>query len=155
MRPERHGHWADRIPMIEKDVLALEQYFASADIHESSADAESLLTPRPRPEFSATHSPATFFRPGTSLELDLQVASPVDEARLWYRHVNHGERWSSITMQHKGSSFQAAIPSAYTQSPFPLQYYFEIRNSQGAAFHPPLNRTLSNQPYFAVHRREP
>ncbi|MGO4518069.1 hypothetical protein AB4Y89_19900 [Terriglobus sp. 2YAB30_2] len=154
-RPERHGHWADRIPMIEKDVFALEQYFAAADIHETSADLESLLTPRPRPEFSATHSPATFFRPGASLELDLQVASPVDEARLWYRHVNHGERWSSITMQRKGSSFQAAIPSAYTQSPFPLQYYFEIRNSQGAAYHPPLNRTLSNQPYFAVHRREP
>jgi hypothetical protein len=43
--------------------------------------------------------------------------------------------------------YRAVIPAAYTQSPFPLQYYFELDSS---AVYPGFNETLSNQPYFVV-----
>jgi hypothetical protein len=151
--PNRRGHWMDRIPEIEKDVAALEQYFAGANVASTGVNAVPLLAPRKRPGFAAKHTPAQAFHPGDELALSLQVADPVAEAVLWYRHVTHAERWLSKPMVRNGQIFTAAIPGSYTQSPFPLQYYFELRSQADATFHPALNATLSNQPYFAVYRR--
>jgi hypothetical protein len=152
--PNRRGHWMDRVPEIEKDVAALEQYFASANIANTGVNAVALIAiPRRRAHFKASHTPAQAFHPGADLTLKLQVAEPVTEAFLWYRHVTQAERWLSKPMERRGQVFTARIPGAYTQSPFPLQYYFELHGQKDATFYPPLNATLSNQPYFAVHRR--
>jgi hypothetical protein len=60
-------------------------------------------------------------------------------------------------MQHvesrSGDLHSAAIPAAYTDSPYPLQYYFELRTATAATLHPAFNPTLSNQPYYAIHLR--
>jgi hypothetical protein len=74
----------------------------------------------------------------------------VTNAILWYRHVNHGERWLSISMQRVGNTCSAVIPSNYTSSPYPLQYYFELLSAEAATLHPVFNAALSNQPYFAL-----
>ena len=99
-----------------------------------------------------SNSSSPFEHPGSDLTLR-QVAEPIIEGVLWYRHVTHAERWLSKPMGRSGQVFTAAIPGSYTQSPFPLQYYFELRSQTDATFYPPINATLSNQPYFAVHRR--
>lgn len=152
--PIRRGHWKDRIPKIEEDVVALEQYFASANVPDTGISAVALIeTRRKRTSFTASHTSAQSFHPGSDLTLSLQVAEPVAEVLLWYRHVTHAERWVSKSTERNGPIFTAAIPGSYTQSPFPLQYYFELRDQTDATFYPPLNATLSNQPYFAVHRR--
>jgi hypothetical protein len=152
--PNRRGHWIDRTPEIEKDVAALEQYFATANVADTGANAVALVAvPRKRANFAANHTPTEAFRPGSDLPLRLQVAEPVTEVFLWYRHVTQAERWLSQPMERSGQVFVAAIPGSYTQSPFPLQYYFELRSQTGATFFPPLNATLSNQPYFVVYRR--
>jgi len=54
--------------------------------------------------------------------------------------------------EHPGT-YSAAIPAAYTASPYPLQYYFELRTATSATLHPPFNPTWSNQPYYAIHKR--
>jgi hypothetical protein len=56
-------------------------------------------------------------------------------------------------MRRAGNSFAAHIPGAYTGSPYPLQYYFELHSASAAVLDPAFNATLSNQPYYAVHRR--
>jgi hypothetical protein len=57
-------------------------------------------------------------------------------------------------MQGDHGSYSAAIPAEYTDSVYPLQYYFELRGEAGkASFHPAFNATLSNQPYYAVSKR--
>jgi hypothetical protein len=153
--PVRRGHWMDRIPEIEKDVAALEAYFFTANVTNTGVDAVALIAspPRKRPNFTASHTPAQTFRPGSDLTLRLQAADPITEVVLWYRHVTHAERWHSEQMARNGQVFTASIPTAYTQSLFPLQYYFELRGETDATFHPVLNGTLSNQPYFAVYKR--
>lgn len=56
-------------------------------------------------------------------------------------------------MQHDGSC-TGTIPAEYTQSKYPLQYYFELDNGNGPAWlYPGFNKTLSNQPYFVVWKR--
>ena len=56
-------------------------------------------------------------------------------------------------MQRTSASHSAAIPAAYTDSPYPLQYYFELHTATAATLHPAFNPTLSNQPYYAVYKR--
>jgi hypothetical protein len=58
-----------------------------------------------------------------------------------------------MEMQRGDSGFAVAISAEYTQSPFALQYYFELRDESGAAWlYPAFNAALSNQPYYAVER---
>ncbi len=50
--------------------------------------------------------------------------------------------------------YTAAIPAAYTQSKFALEYYFELESERGVKWiYPGFDKDLSNQPYFAVCKR--
>jgi hypothetical protein len=161
----RRGHWADRLAAIDADVAALEKHFAESTTPKSSASAaiQQATTPSPRPAIAVEHTPPQSFYPGSDLaltvypgsDLALTVAAvpSMTEAILWYRHVNHGERWLSMPMQRTAIAHTAAVPAAYTDSPYPLQYYFELHTATAATLHPAFNPTLSNQPYYAIHMR--
>lgn len=153
--PFRRGHWADRLAAIDADVAALEKHFAESITQKSSAQAaiQRATTPSPRPTIAVKHIPPQSFHPGSELILAIATPPSVTEAILWYRHVNHGERWLSTPMQRAGAGHLTAIPPAYTDSPYPLQYYFELHTATAATLHPAFNPTLSNQPYYAVHVR--
>ena len=70
---------------------------------------------------------------------------------LYYRHVNQAERWQSILMNRGGDTYVAAIPSAYTDSPYPLQYYFELKSAPDRSWlHPGFPADLAGQPYYVV-----
>jgi hypothetical protein len=58
-------------------------------------------------------------------------------------------------MRWSDRAYRAAIPADYTQSPYPLQYYFEVFEAGGAALYPGFSPDLSNQPYFVVSSRQP
>jgi hypothetical protein len=151
----RRGNWADRLPAIDSDLAALEQSFASAPAKTASpADARRrAVPPTPRPTIDAHHTPADFFHPGSDLVLSISTPSTVTDVVLWYRHVNHGERWRSVSMRRSAGAHSAAIPADYTNSLYPLQYYFELRTLSAATLHPPFNSTWSNQPYYAITQR--
>lgn len=151
---QRRGHWIDRLPAIDTDLQAVEQQLnaaSSASIPQPAT--QRALHPSPRPTITVRHVPVASFHPGSELALSVTAPSTVTEAVLWYRHVSHGERWRSMPMQRSGALHTAAIPGDYTNSPFPLQYYFELRTASAAVLHPPFNSTWSNQPYFAIHNR--
>jgi hypothetical protein len=151
----RRGHWADRLPAIDADMTAVEAHFASAGAKNTSATAAIQLvsTPAPRIGVIARHTAPEAFRPGSDLQLSVATSAYVTQATLWYRHVNQAERWISAPMPRAANAFTAAIPGAYTGSPYPLQYYFELRTGNSATLRPAFNATLSNQPYYAIHNR--
>jgi len=173
--PWRRGHWADRLPAINADVTAFHNTFSRLlsgvitgtgypwlnEPYDSSAAAVSVqpalqqvATPAPHPTIPATHNPPASFHPGSDLWLTIATPRPLGiEPILWYRHVNHGERWLSTPMAEHPGTYTAAIPAAYTASPYPLQYYFELRTANSATLHPPFNSTWSNQPYYAIDKR--
>jgi hypothetical protein len=73
--------------------------------------------------------------------------------QLHYRRVNQAERWQSEHMQSNGRLWRAAIPSEYTQSPYALQYYFELKEApESAALYPGFSEQNTGQPYFVVRR---
>jgi hypothetical protein len=65
---------------------------------------------------------------------------------LLYRQVNQAERWPSLEMERNARSFKATIPGPYTQSPFALRYYFELRHGPAAHCIPGPNEVFANQP---------
>jgi hypothetical protein len=148
----RRGHWSDRLPEIERDVLALEKYFAGKPVPQSPAQRPLPQYPKSflRPTIAVEHIVPQPFHPGGDLSLTLTVPTTVTVSTLWYRHVNHGERWSSTPMKQSGKAHTASIPGSYTDSPYPLQYYFEIHTETAAILHPSFLPTLSNQPYYAI-----
>jgi hypothetical protein len=76
--------------------------------------------------------------------------------RLHYRHVNQAERYEVADMERVGEGYHAAIPGAYTDSPYPLQYFFGVRAADGAAWlSPGLASDLANRPYYLVRQVAP
>lgn len=153
-------HWASRTAAFDRDLQAMRNAVAhgsdSRQSHDPVVRAAVAAATATTPRWSADchHVAPERFRPGSSLILELDAAEPVRAVELCYRHVSHGERWRSVAMARKGPRFTAEIPSEYTRSPFPLQYYFVAHpDAPAPAFFPQFNATLSNQPYFAVWQR--
>ncbi|MGB6743500.1 MAG: hypothetical protein WBE38_07540, partial [Terracidiphilus sp.] len=161
--PMRRGHWNDRLADIDADLAAMQSRLASAlasapastGSAQNTAQAIAAATGKPsRTLAHCTHTAPESFRPGRPLTLSLQVSGAVSAVRLHYRHVNQAERWLWAEMQSGDGGYTAAIPADYTQSPYPLQYYFELAHANNAAsLYPGFNATLSNQPYYAIYKR--
>src|ERR1039458_7659327 len=153
--PFRRGHWTDRLTAIDADLALLENALGNEPVRPGVANTDILraAAPTPRPRLDVKHSAPASFQPGSELALTIATPPAVIEAILWYRHVNHGERWLSSPMLRAATTHTSSIPAAYTHSPYPLQYYFELHTATAATLHPALNPTLSNQPYYAIYLR--
>ncbi|MBI4874722.1 MAG: hypothetical protein HY822_08820 [Acidobacteria bacterium] len=156
-RPHLRGHWLDRLPAIDADIADMAAKLEQAqsgqplDGRVRLAIQEALGRPQ-RISAACRHVPATRFRPGAPLELTLSVEKAAGvAASLHYRRVTQAERWRLEPMQRRGDRFTATVPADYTQSPYPLQYYFELRAGDNAAWlYPGFGPNLAGQPYFTV-----
>jgi hypothetical protein len=155
--PVRRGHWTKRLPAIDQDLAALEtvHFEPNPSAPKTAALAIDQATGQPsRVSFKYEHTPPKGFeaRKDVALTLSVQGAPPA-ATHLFYRHVNQAERWQSVEMRRDGHSFHASIPAAYTQSPFALQYYFELRQGPAsAALFPGFNEIFTNQPYYLLQK---
>lgn len=158
--PQRRGHWTDRIPGIDTDLAAMERKLQSQPTASTSTVVAAKAVKRAmatvaKPQVPCHHAPPDSFSPGQELPLTLQVDAQAGlTARLYYRHVNQAERWMSLEMSKMHGGFHSAIPADYTNSKFPLEYYFALEQANEYAWiHPGFNATLSTQPYYAISYR--
>ena len=154
----RRGDWSDRLPAINSDLDAMSEAVKTrpgGGNGKAKTDAliDMVTATPPRPNMTARHMPANSFRPGESLPISLTAVSEIESVQIFYRHVNQGERWLSKPMTKTGQAFAATIAGEYTQSVYPLQYYFELQQTDASVFHPEFDATLSNEPYFVVWHR--
>jgi hypothetical protein len=151
--PWLHGHWLDRLPAIDADIALLEKRLPDAteisDPKVKTAIAEAVARPH-RPSAKMTHRAPDRFR--RKEPLALAISGPaIASARLYYRHVNQSERWQSVVMDRKGAAYAAAVPAEYTDSPYPLQYYFELKTAPNRAWlHPGFPADLAGPPYYVI-----
>ncbi|PWU12066.1 MAG: hypothetical protein C5B50_22180 [Verrucomicrobia bacterium] len=152
------GHWLDRLPAINKDIAELEKKLeltgSAAASHPRIKECIREVLGRPhRLVIDAHHVKPPHFRAGEQLDLRLTLKKSAGSVRLYYRHVNQAERFQSAQMQLAGNEFAAAIPAAYTNAPYPLQYYFEIQHDpRNASLYPGFGPELTNQPYLVVRQ---
>lgn len=151
--PWLQGHWLDRLPAIDSDIALLEKRLttatATSDPKVRAAVAEALGRPKRPPVAMRHRAPALFQR---KQPLTLELSGPeFSSARLYYRHVNQAERWQSAAMERKSAAHAAAIPGDYTDSPYPLQYYFELKSAPDRVWlYPGFPADLAGQPYYVV-----
>ena len=149
------GHWLERLPDIDKDIALVADRLGQASSTEPapgihSAIAEALGRPV-RESISCSHTAPSRFRPGQPLELELTPARKLAAVRLYYRHVTQAERYESVAMTAAGSRWRATVPGTYTAGTYPIEYYFELRESPAkATLHPGFAADRTNQPYYVV-----
>jgi hypothetical protein len=155
-RFSERGQWRDWLALIDWDIFECERRRAAA---KPSADprviaaVETALKPATREAPAASHTPPRSFTPKQEVKLEVAVQQPLAGAKLWYRHVTQAERWVSVPMTAAGSTYSAAIPAAYTDSVYPLQYYFELSAAADKAWIVPgLDAKQLNQPYVVLRR---
>jgi len=158
--PHLRGHWLDRLPAMDADIADMGKKLEGAKPVEprqqrvQAAVVEILGRPQ-RNSVALRHTPPGRFRPGQLLEIELSLekSTKLISARLHYRRVNQGERYQTAEMEARDKRYRAAIPASYTESPYPLQYYFELKDSADkAVLYPGFAADLANQPYFVVRR---
>jgi hypothetical protein len=161
----QRGHWLDRLPAIDEDIADME-----ALLNKTTGDDKPALKLNPKgveqamhavltkpkhdelPAFAEFHQPPTAFQRGQPITI-VANAPKLAAVRLRYRHVNQAETWQMVEMQQMGKDFRADIPATYTDSPFPLQYHFQIHGHDGdVRLYPGLKPGWQEQPYFIVHQ---
>jgi hypothetical protein len=145
--PQLRGHWSDRLPAIDRDLQAMAQLLDGAG---ATVSSPKWLQPRPAAPACTHRAPATF-RIGQPLPLELSGA--VKSAAIHYRRVNQSESYKVEDMAAANGVWRHTIPAEFTNTNFPLMYFFEVRDAAGHAWlYPGLDADLSNQPYYVVRR---
>ncbi len=148
------GHWLDRLPAMDQDIAQVEQRSAATAGEPRVVAALEEVLRRPRRSSAAcTHQPPGGFRPKepVAIEIAVEKGRKLAAVRLYYRHVNQAERFESAAMEARDNVYRANIPAGYTDSPYPLQYYFEFREGPEKAWlYPGFAANLANQPYFVL-----
>ncbi|MBI3948169.1 MAG: hypothetical protein HY321_19785 [Armatimonadetes bacterium] len=154
--PHLRGHWTDRLPGIDADLGDMEKERAEA---RPAPDAPPIPAfPGEAPRVACRHVPPASFRRGEPVSLSLEL--PAAEAgrltvEVRYRPVNQGVRaYRTLAMAGEGRRLHATLPAAETDTPFPLQYFFVLRDSPRRAWiYPGFGPELTNQPYYVVRQQ--
>ncbi|WP_263382342.1 hypothetical protein [Granulicella arctica] len=151
------GHWLDRLPAIDKDIAAVALRVDSST--NSPAQPSVALAIREALGRPVRHIPAIKheapgkFHPGQPLQLSVSLPQPGSAVHLYYRHVDQAERYTMVPMEVQGAHYAAAIPASYTDSEYPLEYYFEVKQEgMNASLYPGFSKNLASQPYFIALR---
>ncbi len=158
-RAQERGHWADRVPAMDADIADMKGALAEAGAggkkssrQETVHKAIQTVKTRPQlPTMSCQHTPAEKFQPGKPMKIELKLSGEAKEVMLHYRHVNQAVDWQMTPMDKTGNQCQAVIPAEYTDTRYPMSYYFTIDMGEaGKAIYPGLDENQANMPYFVV-----
>lgn len=145
-----HGSWADRLPGVEADVEAMTAELRTRQDALDPHDVDLNVAERPG-DSGLRHEPLLGYVCGKPLELNATATPDVVGVKLHYRHVNQAETWKVEEMTAAHSGYSGAIPEEYTDSSYPLMYFFTAETKDGAAtLHPGLGPELNDQPYYTV-----
>ncbi|MBD2751267.1 hypothetical protein [Spirosoma validum] len=153
------GHWLDRLPAMDEDIAAMAKKLEQAKPGDESGGGrvqQAIQQAMGRPQrrmVAGRHTQPSPFRAGQPVVIDVSFEKAPQSVRLYYRHVDQAERYEMIDMQAERAQHRATIPAAYTNSPYPLQYYFEVIESPDvASLYPGFNAERTNQPYFLIRQ---
>jgi hypothetical protein len=135
------GHWQDRLADIDGDIEDMKKYL------EPGRKIEPIyrdgLSGSLGPQGPIAHTPPPHFQPGKEFD----IVAHGDGATLYYRHVNQSERWRSLSLIRRGPGVCGAIiPAEYTNSKYPIEYYFFVAGKFDPGFGPNHDGT----PYYVV-----
>ena len=157
--PVIRGHWLDRLSAIDEDIAFMANVLEKTQKSAGPQDDRvkyAIMEAKSRPVRTTSvcnHIPLSRFKPGQPITLEFLFEKAPSLARLYYRHVNHAERFETAEMRKSGNNYLGTIPADYTNSHYPIQYYIELRNGPEKAWlYPGFKENIMNQPYFVTHK---
>jgi hypothetical protein len=161
----QRGHWLDRLPAMDADIADMEKLLTQPAMAEATKIDPKIIersmrvilaspAPDEPPAPAALHTPPVSFRRGQPLAIiTSQPPATITALHLRYRHVNQSETWRMMEMEKNGAGHRAVVAAEYTDSPFPLQYHFQIRTGNGRAWlYPGFKPGWRGQPYYIVRQ---
>ena len=161
----QRGHWSDRLAAIDRDIALMEQTAAApappavapgVAPGKITALIREVLGRSQRPVQDAINVPPASFHRGQPVALQFEPRSDQTmpkTVQLYYRHLHQAQPWQTAPMKAKSGSYRAVIPGEYTDSPYPLEYYYELTDASGRSWlHPGLGPNLTDQPYFVLRQ---
>jgi hypothetical protein len=166
----QRGHWLDRLPALEADIADMEKLLNPPTPAEATAAADRRVVEETmrtvlsqakldqHPPLAGFHIPPASFRRGRQLAIVARVPEvsnlhSISGVNLRHRRVNQAEAWQMVQMMKSAGEYHATIAAEFTDSPFPLQYHFQIRTRAGDAWlYPGLERRWNGQPYYVVRQ---
>lgn len=157
--PHIRGNWSDRLPAIEQDLSFMEKMLrdkiGNSEPFPDSPSSSASGWLRLRPQIpQCQHNVPKHFIPGKSIEIVLNSkSSKIKTVKLHYRHVNQVEAYNILPMTNNIGTWSYSIPGDFTNSQYPLMYFFEFQDTNGNGwYYPGFNEELANQPYFNIMR---
>jgi len=156
--PQIRGSWQDRLPAIDQDIAAVENYVPkpakdSVPVETIAAAMAQALSSNDRWQPQLLHTPPAAFRSGQPVALEISGDALPASVRLAYRRMNHAETYKYLDMDRATGKFTASIDGTYSASPYPLQYYFEVQGDQNrAAIFPGFEPGFTGQPYYVIRQ---
>jgi hypothetical protein len=154
------GHWIDRLPDIDGDVEDMQKRLEAAKASGATAGNQAIIqevmrearSSPARPVLTCRHDPLKEFQPGKAMNIEVSIPQGgAREVTLYYRRMNQALNWQARTMMLLEDRYRGAIPAEYSQTRYPLQYYFGIdAGNAGQALYPGFDWNLKHQPYFVV-----
>jgi hypothetical protein len=152
--PHMRGHWADRIDDINDDIANMEKKLTLSNKGSALSEVSKVILRSKADVLGFSHIPPAEFVKGQSINLRADMPDYTSTVRLHYRHVNQSENYNIVEMKAEGKSYGAAIPGDFTDSVYPVMYFFEAVNSAGAGtFLPGINEAMDNQPYYVIREK--
>ncbi|MFN8633809.1 MAG: hypothetical protein U0893_08150 [Chloroflexota bacterium] len=156
--PFLRGHWSDRLAAIEDDLGDMRAELAR--VTDAAGDSSADLAPltsleTPPPAVSYEHTPPATFERGQPLRVSLFAETDTSSltVRLLCRPLNQALGYATVEMEGSHGQFYGTIPASATDTPYPIQYHFELRDGPTQAWlYPGLDETFSNRPYVVVRQ---
>ena len=153
------GRWDDRLPAIVEDINTMKKNLLKNnklvktlksnlkvinDIENWKADQNILIN----------HLPPKNFKRGETIYLSFKLNKENNlPVYLHYREVNQSKKWVKKKLIKTNGYYKSKISKTFTETIYPIQYYFEFTGQFYSSFSPGFNNYLSNQPYYLIRQK--
>ena len=152
------GRWDDRLPAINQDIDHMRNILIkSKNKYNKSKKALNLINYiknwKNDQNILVNHLPPKNYIKGKKISLSCNLN--INKNLLGYinyREVNQSKKWKRKKLIKSKNIYNSVIPSRFTNTQYPIQYYFEFTDKKHSSFSPGFNKYLSNQPYYVLRQ---
>ena len=153
------GRWDDRLPAINKDIsdmknILIKNKYKYKKIKKDLDFIDYVKNWNDNQNIVITHSPPKNYIKGEKIYLSCKfVTNKKLVGYINFREVNQLKKWSRKKLTKIKGVFKSVIPNRFTNTNYPIQYYFEFTDKKHSRFSPGFNKFLSNQPYYILRQK--
>ena len=159
--PQRwlRGRWDDRLPAINQDIddmrsILIKNKNKYKKIKRDLELIDYIKNWNNDQNILVNHLPPKHYIKGENISLlcKLDINKKLS-GYINFREVNQSKKWRRKKLTKSKDIYYSVIPKRFTNTQYPIQYYFEFTNKKYSSFSPGFNKFLSNQPYYLLRQK--